>query len=613
MAGREGTPFGPYRMMRRLGAGTVGEVYLAEGPNGAGESSQVALKVLHGGADDTTVREILRQVQSAASLQQAHIIPLFGAAQHDNAVGIAMAFAPGGSLGDTLRAVRSDGGRKLALPLSNAVVARLILQLARALSAAHQAGLTHGDLKPSNIFVRTAPSGQPLAVAADFGQGIVTSAAVSAARVGGDRAAWAATQLTFTAPEQLRSDCVPASDQYALAAIAYLLLTGEPPLVGDATALLSALPSEPITPPSQANPAVSTQTEQVLLRALAKQPQQRYPTIEAFAQALDEALASPVGATSGMGVTQEFARLAASTPGMRRPDASGVRVYDRTGGSGVHGVPVEEPLKVPADASPRARRPLAIIAGVAVFCVLLACILGFRAFETSVGLPRIKLGNTFIGGSAPASTADTAQVAKARDAEAKLRAALSGTPVFSDDLTTNGQHWQTKDNAIFFAADGLHLRNTNAVEPIFADIPSSNGNVGDFAAQTDVTLVSGGVSDETGLRFFVRPDVQGRQQFYVYVITSEGRYEIRLYHQSRWTFVAGGYAASLKPGFGQTNTLAVVVHSSTGEALFFANGKFVTAQSLLPEGPSSGTTSLLVIHHGMEARFGHLRLYDLGA
>ncbi len=456
-----------------------------------------------------------------------------------------------------------------------------------------------------------------------FGQSVLAQTAVGSARgATGERAAWAASQLLFTAPEQLRGETLPASDQYALAAIVYSLLTGETPLVGDAAALLTAIPREPVTAPAQLNPAIPSQGEQALLRALAKDPRQRYATIEAFAQALDEALAVPVGAGAGAGTTQEFARLASSTAGMRRPGpgaeaaapgSSGLRVYDRrgVGADGSQALPGDGTGAPPEDPSPRARRPLTLVAATAVALVLLSCVLGFRAFESSSVLPHIRLGGTLLGGPAPTATPDPAFIAAAHTAEGQLQAATRATPVFSDDLKGNQQHWRTSGTVVYFAPDGLHLHSQSTASPVFEDTPGDHGALSDIVAQVDVTMVGGTPSDDVGLRFFVQPADGGQQEFYAYLITSEGRYAVWFYRDG-WHFIHNGYSSAIKPGMGQTNTLAVLARGSTHEAFFFANGKYVTSAALPMDAPTAGPVGFMIRDGGSDARFARYRLYAIG-
>ncbi|MGH2515107.1 MAG: serine/threonine-protein kinase [Ktedonobacterales bacterium] len=626
MTTREGTSLGPYQLLRRIGGGGAGEVYQAEGPadpTASNPSGQVVVKVLSGAASDPAARGIAQQAHAAGQLHQPHIVPLFGIVEEAGALGVVMAYAPGGSLGDTLRGSRDDGTRKLVLPLAGGIVARLLVQVAQALSAAHAAGLVHGDLKPNNVFVRTAPNGRPLAVVGDFGQSVLTSAAASVAGRGasGERATWATNQLLFAAPEQLRGECLPASDQYALAALAYLLLTGQPPAIGDAASLPANILNEPVTPPSHLNPALSPATDAALLRALAKNPAERFPSIELFAQTMDEALAIAVGGAAG-GLTQEFAQLAESTPGMARPRATqapaqsggGVRVVDRSS-SGARLAPPPA-VAAPEDAPPGVNRRLAIIASVAMLVVLLACGLTFRAISGGIVLPHITLG---AGGNSATPTANVKATATAHSAAQQLQQATSGSPVFGDPLTDNSHHWNTQPKTVYFAADGLHLANASAVSVLTEDMPgSSPPQLSDEVAQVTLTMRQGGSSDLAGLRFFVQPGAAGDENYDCFVITSQGSFEIWQHTNGDWDFIARGYSAAFHTAANASNAIAVVAHGGSGKALLFANGEYLTTVTVgpsvaYPNAPTSGSAGLIVMDTGAEFVFTKYAFYHAQA
>lgn len=622
MVGREGATFGPYRLTQRLGAGGTGEVYRVEEPGAGGEhGTGVALKILTGGAQDATTRAIAQQAHTVSMLKQPHVVPLYGVVEAGSELAVAMAFAPGGSLGDTLSSRRADGSPKLPLPLAPGVVARLVTQLAHALGTVHAQGLAHGDLKPNNIFVRTSPSGAPLAAVSDFGQSVLTTAAASLAASGSGQSPWVATQLVFAAPEQLHGETLPASDQYALAAIAYLLLTGEPPYTGDAPALLNSITRDGFTAPSSLAPMLSGESDAVFARALAKRPEDRFPSIEHYARALDGTLVA--GVTAASGLTQQFARLAASTPGAPIPSAAsapgasgvapgGIRVYDNSSAGQFDGMTPRprsdsDALEL---AAPRMGRRLGILAGVAMLLLALACVLGFQVFTSGALFPHIRS----IGGGvnhAATLTPNATEVAQAHAAVATLSQVQSSSPSFSDALLNNSKQWRADGSTAFFAPDGLHLRNHSTANFAAVDAPGSRAGLTSFASQVDVALVGGLTGDQAGMRFLVRQGPNGKSSFYCYLVSVEGRYSIWMARSGVWTQLSSGYSTALKAGFNQTNTLTVIV-SADQRALFFANKQFVTALDLPQNGVTSGNVGLMVLDGGVEARFTHLMIYNTG-
>ncbi len=588
---RERAFFGPYRLVRRLGGGGAGDVYLAEATQPEQERRQFAIKILRADASNPISQAVGRDVTRVATLDEKHIIPYRDVVADGTALGIVMAYAPGGSLGDELRQANL-----VPLPLAPAIVARVVAQLARTLNAAHAVGIAHGDIKPSNIFVRTSSQGAPIATISDFGQGFLTPlAAERAGSERGEQGQWAVEQLRFAAPEQLQGTASPASDQYALAAVAYYLLTGSHVFSGDARQLLDAITRDPVTPPSALNPAQDTRVDRVLQRALAKQPEQRFPSILAFAEAFGAALNMPdAGASLSSGVRP--------MPGARRaPSAQ----------AGVTNVDAD----LPADPPRPVRRWLLVLASGAVLAALLTCLLSWRLIGGGDGSLQLQgdiqrfLGPNSVATDTPADGDNTA----ARAAEASLSAAQATTPLFTDPLTSNTQGWKAQSPSSFFSGDGFHIANQSSTDPPFLAAPKPSSASSNVVVRAKVTMVKGTTDDLGGLCFLSKVESAGATQYYCYIVSSEGRFELWYYNakakSSRWQFLNSGYTSRLKTGFGQTNDLAALTNLKENSVTLFANGKYVGKSSLLSGGPTAGGSGLLVFNRGAEAAFSQYAVY----
>jgi outer membrane protein assembly factor BamB/serine/threonine protein kinase len=265
---RIGQIVGDYRLLNWLGGGGFGHVYLAEPIHGG---SQVAIKILQ---IRLTERDDLRTFLNEARtmrLKHPHIIPLldFGLSYEDTPF-LVMEYAANG----TLRQRHPKGTR---VPLHIAVT--YAIQMASALQYAHDAHVIHRDVKSANMLLRA----DNTLLLSDFG--IATTAystnSLNATReVGGT--------VPYMAPEQLRGKPRPQTDQYALAVVVYEWLTGYCPFQG--TVVEIVLQHTTKAPPSLCEqvPTVPREVEEVLFKALAKDPQQRFASIQAFADALQQ-------------------------------------------------------------------------------------------------------------------------------------------------------------------------------------------------------------------------------------------------------------------------------------------------------------------------------------
>src|SRR5579885_1144371 len=282
---------GRYRFTRVLGSGGMGEVYLMQDTR---VSRPVAIKVLRAEAalypDDEKTNEAIRLFQSEAraiaALDHPNILPLydFGEETRDamTITYMVMPYCADGSLEAWLR-------KRAGKPLSPQQIASLIEQAADALQYAHDHQVIHLDVKPSNFLLRVNKRNplRPTLLLADFGIARnFTTVSNSSRTIRGTPASMA--------PEQWSGEPVFASDQYALAVMAYELLVGRPPFTGSMEQLMYRHFSVQPPAPSTFYPRLPAALDSVLLRALAKKPEERYPSIVDFASAFTEAAQQPL-------------------------------------------------------------------------------------------------------------------------------------------------------------------------------------------------------------------------------------------------------------------------------------------------------------------------------
>ena len=257
-----GTTVAGYRIEALIGRGGMGAVYRAV-EEGLGR--KVALKVIAPElAQDERFRErFLRESRIAASLDHPHVIPIYQAGEETGLLYLAMRYVEGT---DLARLVAEEGAIEPRRALD------LLSQVAEALDAAHEKGLVHRDVKPSNVLIAEA-AGREHCYLGDFGltkrTGSLSGVSVAGEIVG---------TLEYVAPEQITGDSLDErSDVYSLGCVLYECLTGQSPFPrATDVALLWAHVHEEPTPPSKARPELPKELDTVLARALAKEPGRRY-------------------------------------------------------------------------------------------------------------------------------------------------------------------------------------------------------------------------------------------------------------------------------------------------------------------------------------------------
>ena len=274
---------GQYRLGKRLGAGGMGEVFLAEHQL---MKRPCAIKLIRTdkSTDPQALARFEREVRATAQLSHWNNIDIFDYGQTDEGVFYyVMEFLPGMSLGEL---VERHG------PLPSARMIYLIRQVCDALAEAHGMGLIHRDIKPANIFAAERGGFYDVAKLLDFGLVKPVTESLS-------------SQLTqeglitgsplFMSPEQATGEH-PAdarSDIYSLGAVMFYLLTGKPPFdYGRPVKILVAHASEPPQAPSTLEPSIPGDVDQIVLRCLAKAADDRYQTIQQLAAALNQCSAA---------------------------------------------------------------------------------------------------------------------------------------------------------------------------------------------------------------------------------------------------------------------------------------------------------------------------------
>jgi serine/threonine protein kinase len=305
-----GLQLGRYRLIRLIGSGGMGEVYLAEDTH---IDRQVAIKLFrnegtHAGVEGTkkAARLFQREMKAIAKLDHPHILPLFDYGE-ESVSGLlltymVMSFRKEGSLAAWLR-------QHTPKPLTPEHVEHFLQQAADALQHAHDRQIIHRDVKLSNFLIRSTKEkpDHPDLLLADFGIAKFNTPipSVSSAIRG---------TPTYMAPEQWKGQAFTATDQYALAVMVYELLTGGPPFTGGLEQVMYQHLNAPPDPPGTLNSSIPPGIDSVLLRALEKKPEGRFDSISAFAHAFQEVLRSPDPSVAHTTAVSEEAAQSTNSP-----------------------------------------------------------------------------------------------------------------------------------------------------------------------------------------------------------------------------------------------------------------------------------------------------------
>lgn len=535
----EGRLLGHYRLVRRIGGGGMGEVYLAEDTR---INRQVAIKVVRTEtepypdpvATQDAARLFQREMRAITMLDHPHILPLYDFGEEKdvnmNLTYMIMPYRQDGSLTDWLQK-RGKSER-----LTPNEVSHFVMQAADALQHAHDHGLVHQDVKPSNFLVRPR-SGHvlPDLLLMDFGIAKITTATTTASQsIRGTPA--------YMAPEQWRGQPQSATDQYALAVMAYLLLTGRTPFSGRMEQVMSQHFMDQPQPPGSLNPTLPPALDAVILRALEKEPGKRFPSIHEFAQAFQQALQS-AGNQDATVIAPRNLQLAsapfenpasaasASTPNLSMPPPL-VNSYNISNPNRGTPIPSRPIVSQSGSRKKKYNLKLLIVIVVLVGVVIISSLIGVNIYQSQLNAnnpyPSYLSGN--------------------------------GTLAFVDSLSQEfGSKWgsfstNSTGGSCQFTGGAYHVIQQSSAT--FAPC-QPDGTFSNFAFEVHLTIIQGACG---GIVF--RDD--GNGHFYKFEICQDGTYRIVKYAGDGSSYITALQPDSLAitTGLGKQNKIAVVASGS---------------------------------------------------
>lgn len=605
-----GMQLGHFRLKDLIGR-SANDVYLADDIRLPGR--EVAIKIAQSdlasfstdGDLKQAVNQFKKEAQIVGNLRHPNILPLFEYGeeiQHATVYTyLVMPYIKDGTLERWVR--QRTGSFRNMLPLPE--VSAIIRVAADALQCAHNQDVIHRDVKPSNFLIdnKTSDLSNPHILLADFGIAKISGIDLTTRAIG---------TFAYMAPEQWEGHPTKAGDQYSLAIIAYQLLTGHLPFTGDTLELYRQHSQQDPFPPSRLKPALSAAIDAVILRALAKKPTDRYPTITQFAEALQAAILQPPpplnvpltikASEAKTGLTTTVAipggqPLAVSIP----PNAQHGQIIRLDGKGTLHNngsrgtviitlTVISDPdktkgkVRVLRRTAPPWKTKSAFFASLALLFILGSTIPIYFIWNTHNQMV------ASLNATAIADTHATATRIAIRDATATafahaaatagvIQTATASQPTYQDPLNnvnnpaTKNAAWDGLDGSsttCSFQQDGYHIlaSSTTQPQPCF----ESNQKYQNVVITVDMVIKSNASS--AGLLFHVQNDTNSSSGYFFEVSPGQGTYKISFLDCACKPLRDWTASPSIRHGQ-NSNTLQVIVNNNVFK--FYINGMFLEA------------------------------------
>ncbi|MBE7552909.1 MAG: protein kinase [Anaerolineales bacterium] len=547
-----GKNIGQYQIVEQIGQGGMATVYRAYQPS---IHRNVAIKILPSqyAQDPSFVKRFEQEAKAIAALEHPHILPVYDFGAQEGLTYMVMRYIKGGTLSNLM-------GQNL--PYDRVV--SLVGDVARALDYAHKQGVVHRDIKPSNILIDD--NGEPLLT--DFG-------------IAKMMAGSGATQLTgagsvlgtpaYMSPEQAQGVKIDGrTDVYSLGVILYELLTGQQPYRAETpVAIVLKHVSEPLTPPRAINPNIPDPLEQVVVKAMAKEPEQRYQTAGEMQRALQHAL----NEIESGGRTVSLPTPSTQTQGVTGPAPV---VAKKSGGIGPW-----------------------LIGGVAV--VALLCLLGggllFYGLMASdgdgTGTPvassptavRIGIEKTptptatlIATEEALIPTPPTAEISPSTPVPIVDIPGLDGEILFEDDFSSNKNDWSTGPQEDEYGVtntefvEGRYRMTHEAKQGVFVWNNLADKEFDNFIFSVEATVVEKKVASNFAYGLTLRENADDAH-LYAFEVNSDGNYMVSVLYNNEWETLVE-WAES--PAINRDGTNQLTVKAAGSLFTFYVNGVEVT-------------------------------------